>query len=106
MNAESFTLLNIIDFAFICSAVYVFYYIFRKAQIQNLLPVTLVFICSYSVSKMIGLHMFSWLIERAFVVFVIFIFIIFQNEIRRASEKIRRGKLFLDATIFWSHIEV
>ncbi len=97
MNYENIDLLTIIDFSFICLVFYLFYYIFKKAQIQNLMPVTLIFVSSYSVSKMIGLDMFSWLIERAFVVFVIFIFIIFQNEIRRASEKIRRGKLFFSA---------
>ena len=41
--------------------------------------------------------MFAWFIERFFVVFIVFIMIIFQNEIRRASEKIRRGKLFFSS---------
>ena len=97
MSYESLSLLTLIDFCFIALAAYFFFYVFRKAQIQNLLPVILIFISSYSVSKMIGLHMFSWLIERTFIIFVIFIFIIFQSEIRRASEKIRRGKLFFSA---------
>ena len=69
----------------------------KRTQIQNITSVIIILVGSYSISKMIGLAMFSWFIERFFVVFIVFIMIIFQNEIRRASEKIRRGKLFFSS---------
>ena len=43
---------------------------------------------------MIGLTFFSTFIEQFFVIFIVFIMIIFQNEIRRSSEKIRRVNFF------------
>ena len=58
------------------------------------MSVVMILIASYSISKMMGLIMFAWVIERFSVLFIVFIMIIFQNEIRRASEKIRRGRLF------------
>ena len=66
----------------------------KKTQIQNITAIVMVFVVSYSISLMIGLTYFSKFIEHFFVLFLVFIMIIFQNEIRRASEKIRRGRLF------------
>ena len=97
INESSITLLNIIDVAFILAAFYVFFAVLKRTQIQNITSVIIILVGSYSISKMIGLAMFSWFIERFFVVFIVFIMIIFQNEIRRASEKIRRGKLFFSS---------
>ena len=94
---ESFTLLTFIDISFIALALYFFFYIIKKTHIQNLIPIIIGFIGTYSISKMMNLTMFSWLVEQFFVLFIVFIIIIFQNEIRRASEKIRRGKLFFSA---------
>ena len=56
----------------------------------------MVFVVSYSISLMIGLTYFKF-IEHFFVLFLVFIMIIFQNEIRRASEKIYRGRLFFSS---------
>ena len=97
INESSITLLSIIDAAFILATLYTFFLILRRTQIQNITSIIMMFIGSYSISKMVGLTMFAWFIERFFVVFIVFILIIFQNEIRRASEKIRRGKLFFSS---------
>tara|TARA_B100001121_G_scaffold303040_1_gene316448 strand:- start:28711 stop:29475 length:765 start_codon:yes stop_codon:yes gene_type:complete len=97
INESSITLLAIIDAVFIMAALYTFFLILRRTQIQNITSIIMMFIGSYSISKMVGLTMFAWFIERFFVVFIVFILIIFQNEIRRASEKIRRGKLFFSS---------
>ena len=94
INESSITLLNIIDVAFILAAFYVFFAVLKRTQIQNITSVIIILVGSYSISKMIGLAMFSWFIERFFVVFIVFIMIIFQNEIRRASEKIREENSF------------
>jgi len=97
INESSITLLNIIDVSFILAALYVFFLVVKRTQIQNITSIIMMFIGSYSISKMVGLTMFAWFIERFFVVFIVFVLIIFQNEIRRASEKIRRGKLFFSS---------
>lgn len=97
INESSITLLTIIDAVFILAALYTFFLILRRTQIQNITSIIMMFIGSYSISKMVGLTMFAWFIERFYVVFIVFILIIFQNEIRRASEKIRRGKLFFSS---------
>ena len=94
ISSESITFLSIIDFSFVLLALYFFFYVLKRTQIQNLVPVIVIIISSYSLSKMIGFTIFPWLIEQFSVIFIVFILIIFQNEIRRASEKIRRGKLF------------
>ena len=92
INVNSIQLIHVIDVCFIVAALYIFFAILRKTQIQNITAIIIGFIASYSLSKMIGFSMFAWFIERFFVVFIVFIMIIFQNELRRASEKIRRGK--------------
>ncbi|MEK9728115.1 MAG: diadenylate cyclase CdaA [Candidatus Margulisiibacteriota bacterium] len=94
INAENITLLGVIDFGFIILSLYLFFSILKRTQIQNISAILMIFILSYSVSKMIGLTLFSAFIEQFFIIFIVFIMIIFQNEIRRSSEKIRRGKLF------------
>jgi diadenylate cyclase len=95
--SQTFTFLNIIDIGFIILLLYLFFSVLKRAQIQNISPILMVFIISYSISKMVGLSLFSQFIEQFFIIFVVFIMIIFQNEIRRSSEKIRRGKLFFSA---------
>jgi len=91
------TPIHIIDVGCLLGLSYFFFSVFRRAQIQNILLITIGFIGLYSFSKMVGLIMLTWCIERLFIVFIVFIMIIFQNEIRRASEKIRRGTLFFSA---------
>lgn len=59
------------------------------------MPIIVLFIGGYSISQMIGLVMLAWCIERLFIVFIVYILIVFQNDIRRASERIRRGHLFI-----------
>ena len=97
INPNAITFIHIIDAGFILAILYVFFSVLKRTQIQNISAIIFTLIGSYSVSKMIGLKMLPWFIERFFVVFIVFIMIIFQNEIRRASEKIRRGKLFFSS---------
>ena len=97
INAEHFTFLNVIDIGFILISLYLFFSVLRRTQIQNISAILMIFIIGYSISKMIGLVHFSTFIEQFFVIFIVFIMIIFQNEIRRSSEKIRRGKLFFNS---------
>lgn len=74
--------------------IYFIFYIIKRSHIQNLAPIIMGIIGSYSIAKMLGLTMFAWMIEKVSMVLAIFIIIVFQNEIRRASERIRRGSLF------------
>ena len=97
INPENLTLLNVIDFFFILLSIYLFFTVIKKTQIQNITAIVMVFVVSYSISLMIGLTYFPKFIEHFFVLFLVFIMIIFQNEIRRASEKIRRGRLFFSS---------
>ena len=94
IDINQLSLITIVDGVFVLAALYLFFYVVRRAQIQNLIPVIVIFFVSYSISKMINLELFSWLIDRFFLIFVVFIFVIFQTEIRRASDRIRKGKLF------------
>ena len=97
INPENLTLLNVIDFLFILLSIYLFFTVIKKTQIQNITAIVMVFVVSYSFSLMIGLTYFSKFIEQFFILFLVFVMIIFQNEIRRASEKIRRGRLFFSS---------
>ena len=94
IESVNLTWLSAIDIAFILCLVYFFFYVLKRSQIQNLMSVVVIFTAAYSLSKLIGLDWFSWMVEQFSVIFIVFIMIIFQNEIRRASERIRRGKLF------------
>ena len=97
IDASKIQLIHLIDAGLIAAALYLFFAIIKRTQIQNITAIIIGFIACYSISKMIGFAMFAWFIEQFFILFVVFIMIIFQNEIRRASEKIRRGKLFLSS---------
>ncbi|MGC6367946.1 MAG: diadenylate cyclase CdaA [Candidatus Marinamargulisbacteria bacterium] len=97
INPDNLTLLNIIDVLFILVSIYLFFTVLKKTQIQNITAIVMIFIASYSFSLMIGLTYFSKFIEQFFILFLVFVMIIFQNEIRRASEKIRRGRLFFSS---------
>tara|TARA_A100001015_G_scaffold319553_1_gene442788 strand:- start:1940 stop:2704 length:765 start_codon:yes stop_codon:yes gene_type:complete len=99
IDVNSISFINIIDLIFIITVIGLFFNILRKTQIQNIIPIIIIFLGTYSLSKMIGFTMFAWFVERFFVLFIVFIMIIFQNEIRRASEKIRRGKLFFSSQV-------
>ena len=87
IDPSSITLIQCIDIGCIILSFYLFFSILRRTQIQNIMSVVMILIASYSISKMMGLIMFAWVIERFSVLFIVFIMIIFQNEIRRASEK-------------------
>jgi diadenylate cyclase len=97
MNPTDFTLLKIVDVGCILGALYGFFWVLRRTHIQNISAVMMIFFVAYFGSHIIGLSFFSQFIEQFFVVFMVFIVVVFQNEIRRASDKIRRGHLFFDA---------
>jgi diadenylate cyclase len=95
INWSAVTLIQIIDIGFILLSLYLFFTILQRTQIQNIMSIIVIIIGSYSLSKMLGLVMFASVIEKFSVLIIVFIMIIFQSEIRRASEKIRRGQLFV-----------
>ena len=66
INESSITLLTIIDAVFILAALYTFFLILRRTQIQNITSIIMMFIGSYSISKMVGLTMFAWFIAVSY----------------------------------------
>ena len=96
MDPNNITLLHVIDLGCIGLSVYLFFYVLKRTQIQNISIILFAFFLAYSLSQMIGLPLFSEFIQMFFLIFIVFILIIFQNEIRRSSDKLRKGTLFFN----------
>lgn len=94
MITPDITLLSVVDIGLILVSFYLFFRMLKRAQIQNIGIILMGIIVGYSFSKMVGLQFFSQFIEQFFIILVIFIIVVFQYEIRRASDRVRRGKLF------------
>ena len=78
ISQQPFSLLSVIDLTFIFCLIYFFFYVIKRTQIQNLMPVIVSFIAAYSLSKMIGLTWFSWMVEQFSIIFIVFVMIIFK----------------------------
>ena len=94
---ESWTWINYVDISAVLIVIYMGIILIKRTRIQNLLPVLIGIVGLFATSKILQLTTFNWLIEQFFIILLVLILIVFQPEIRRAAEKIRRGRFFLSA---------
>ncbi|CAM3072942.1 diadenylate cyclase CdaA [Paenibacillus sediminis] len=88
------TLKNIIDILVVGYIMYQLILLVRGTRAIQLLKGILVLVVIWALSTWFDLYTLKWLMNQMFTFGVVAIFIIFQPELRRALEKLGRGKMF------------
>lgn len=88
------TAVDFIDIIIVTVLLYqIFVWLKGTAGMQLLRGLLVVFVI-YMVSQLLGLRILNWMMEKFVTIIFVVIIIVFQPEIRRALEKLGRGKLF------------
>ncbi|MCI5840144.1 MAG: diadenylate cyclase CdaA [Peptoniphilaceae bacterium] len=88
---------DIIDIAIIAFIIYKIILLFKETRAEQVLKGLLLILIFSKVSEWLNLYTLKWLTDRFLQAGLIFIIVVFQPELRRALEKIGRGKInFLD----------
>jgi diadenylate cyclase len=86
--------IDVLDVLIVAIALYqVFVWLKGTAGMQLLRGLFIIFII-YMAAQQFGLRTLNWLMEKFVTVILIIIIIVFQPELRRALERIGRGKIF------------
>ncbi|MCB0075988.1 MAG: diadenylate cyclase CdaA [Anaerolineales bacterium] len=93
---EGFNLIDLLDLGLVIGVIYGFLYLLRGTQaVQLVRGLLIVSILIYLLASELELTAFSWLVERVLPALVFVIPVLFQQEIRRALERLgRAGFLF------------
>ncbi len=86
--------IDVLDILIVAALLYqVFLWLKGTAGIELLKGLLIIFVV-YFLAQQIGFRTLNWLLEKFVTVILIIVIIVFQPELRRALEKIGRGRLF------------
>jgi diadenylate cyclase len=88
------SVIDIIDILIVAVIVYQILLWFKGARTRQLLRGIGLLFTLYVVSQIIGLTAIDWLLKKLTAIIVITLIIVFQPELRKALERLGRGKLF------------
>lgn len=87
-------LLDVIDILIVAFLLYQLFIWLKGTMGMQLLKGLLILFFIYLLSQQLGLRVLNWLMDRFVTVILIVIVIVFQPELRRALERLGRGKIF------------
>jgi len=93
MAALEFRWLDAADILIVSVAVYYLLVWLQGTRAMQLIRGVLVLVLVYASGKLLGLHTINWLFDKFVTVILVLLIIIFQPELRRALERIGRGRL-------------
>lgn len=91
---------SIIDIIIVAFFIYKIFMLIKDTRAEQLLKGLIILLFATAVSKLMGLSMINWILERAQTILLVALPIVFQPELRRMLEKIGRGG-FLGAVNIW-----
>ena len=83
-----------IDIVVVFSLIFASLYLIKTTKSKQLIVSIIGIGCLYTVSQFLELQILNWILEKFATVLLILVIIIFQPELRRASERIRKGRLW------------
>ncbi len=86
--------IDMIDIAIVALLLYQIFMWFKGTAGMQLLKGLLILFFVYITSQQLGLKTLNWLMDRFVTVILVIIVIVFQPELRRALERLGRGKIF------------
>ena len=91
---SSFRLLDILDILLVAFVLYKLFILIRNTRAVALIKGLLVLGVVTVVSKVLDLHVISWMLQQGMTVILVAMPVVFQPELRRALEQIGRGRFF------------
>jgi diadenylate cyclase len=89
-----FRWLDLLDIAIVAMALYYLLIWLQGTRAMQLIRGFIILLLVYVTARFLGLHTINWLFDKFATVVLILLIIIFQPELRRALERIGRGRLF------------
>ncbi len=89
----TFRWLDIVDIAIVAVALYYLLLWLQGTRAMQLIRGFLVLLLVYMAGRVFGLHTINWLFDKFVTVILVLLIIIFQPELRRALERIGRGRI-------------
>lgn len=91
---------SIIDILIVAFFIYKIFMLIKDTRAEQLLKGLIVLLFATGLSKLLGLSLINWILERAQTILLVALPIVFQPELRRMLEKIGRGG-FISSATFW-----
>ena len=92
-------ILDIVDILVVAVILYQLYYLIRDTRAVSLLKGVVVLGAFTIVSNWMDLHVVNWLLEKSMTVLIVALPIVFQPELRKALERLGRGRFISRSSI-------
>ena len=92
-------ILDIVDILVVAVILYQLYYLIRDTRAVSLLKGLVVLGAFTIVSNWMDLHVVNWLLEKSMTVLIVALPIVFQPELRKALERLGRGRFISRSSI-------
>lgn len=93
--------INIIDMLVVAFLIYKLFLLIKGTRAVQLLKGLVVLLIATTVSNWLGLYTFNWILKSIQGMLIVAIPVVFQPELRRALERLGRGKFFSPQMVFW-----
>lgn len=91
---DTFRLLDLVDILLVAVILYYVHHLIKDTRAFSLLKGLIVLALITLVSRLLNLHVVSWLLQQSMTVIMVALPVVFQPELRRALEQLGRGKIF------------
>jgi diadenylate cyclase len=92
---QSFNLINIVDIIVVAFVAYKLSMLIKGTRAVQLIKGLVVLLIIATLSDWLGLYTIHWLLKNTLTMVVVALPVVFQPELRRALERLGRGKLFV-----------
>ena len=92
-------ILDIVDILVVAVILYQLYYLIRDTRAVSLLKGLVVLGAFTIISNWMDLHVVNWLLEKSMTVLIVALPIVFQPELRKALERLGRGRFISRSSI-------
>lgn len=90
---QTFRFVDVIDILIVAIAVYYLLLWLQGTRAVQLIRGFVILLIIYLAGKLLGLHTINWLFDKFTTIILVLLIIVFQPELRRALERIGRGRL-------------
>lgn len=95
------SIINVIDMLVVAVLIYKLFQLIKGTRAVQLIKGVVLLLVATTVSDWLGLYTFNWILKNVKTMVVVAIPVVFQPELRRALERLGRGKIFARPIVFY-----
>lgn len=106
VQLPTISFVNIIDMLVVAFLIYKLFLLIKGTRAVQLLKGLVVLLVATTVSSWLGLYTFNWILKSIQGMLIVAIPVVFQPELRRALERLGRGKFLTGQSVFMNEEEI